>query len=114
MAEITIARVIQYAAPCPAMCSTTSEAICDEFATASNGNTRRHAELKGSKIKREQWRSYRRKQKAEKSCNSRCDGRHRRRSPHDGVHPSKQKTPFRPESAAQVRIFPSRFRNRCA
>src|SRR5579863_2989960 len=44
-AEITIAIVIQAAAPRPATCSTTSEAMCGETATAENGSTFRHAAL---------------------------------------------------------------------
>ncbi len=44
-AEITIAIVIHAAAPRPATCSTTSEAMCDEVATAANGSTFKHAAL---------------------------------------------------------------------
>jgi len=45
IAEMTMARVIHVAVPRPATCSTTSEAMCWDEATALNGSTFRQAAL---------------------------------------------------------------------
>ena len=45
-AEMTIANVIQKAAPWPTTVSTTSEAMCGELATLSKGRTFMQAALK--------------------------------------------------------------------